>query len=401
MENLDIALDILWTIKSESLSIDDKLTFKVLPDKAETIKKYLQDNKINTDDLLARDEIRIDKSFFTQYNIQSYHTFEVFYKLFKTSDLGKQTIVILQDPENDFVVFGKNGNPESYFYPSGESDKKAPNYYYLAKIKEDFIPRIADYTDTAHAKYIFLSPECGKFELSYGGSFDVKETNKFLENTYTNIKDISSRPRGWEYIMKNRIIRSLEIVDQSERRFYWLIDNLDQLIEATLRDYELFLTSHKHETIIEQYEKEKDVFADKIRAVLERISTNLLSIPITFSAALFGFRELTEKRLIDIFLIVLAVCVCFSCIIQGIFISELSVIKNEIYSKVDYLSRGLSFLHQKFNTISIPLIRKIIFLQILIFIMIISFIFLYLLLASNYIDFTFVFSWLKLGIHVD
>jgi hypothetical protein len=401
MENLDIALNILWTIKSESLSIDDRITFKVLPDKAETIKKYLKDSHINTDDLLANDEIRIDKSFYTQYNIQPYHNFEVFYKLFKTSDLEEQTIVILQDTKNDFVVFGKNGNPESYFYPSGEGDTKAPNHYYLTKIKEGFIPKIADYTDTAHTKYIFLSPECGKFELSYGGSSDVKETNKSLENIYTNIEDILSRPKGWEYIMKNRIIRSLEIVDQSERRFYWLIDNLDQLIEATLRDYELFLTSHKHETIIEQYEQEKDTFADKIRAVLERISTNLLSIPITFSAVLFGFREITEKWLIDIFLIVLAVFVCFSCIIQGIFISELSVIKNEIYSKAEYLSRGLSFLQEKFNTISMPLIRKIIFLQILTFIVSISFVFLYLLLVSNYVDFTLVFSWLKCGLHVD
>ncbi|AEF82868.1 hypothetical protein [Leadbettera azotonutricia] len=401
MENLNTALDILWTIKSVSLSINDKLTFKVLPDKVDAIKKYLKESNISVDDLSTTDEIKLNKSFYEQYNIQPYDSFNTFFNRFKTSDIGGRIIVILQEKDNDFVVFGKHGNPEAYFYPSGERDIKTPNYYYLTKIKEDFIPKIADYTDTAHTKYIFLSPECGKFELFYGVSPDKMETTKPLENIYTNIKDILTRPKGWEYIMKNRIIRSLEIIEQSGQRFYWLIDNLDQLIEATLRDYELFLTSHKHETIIEKYELEKDFFADKIRAILERISTNLLSIPITFSAALFGFREVTEKWLINIFLIALAVFVCFSCVIQGIFISELSVIKKEIYSKIDYFSRGLSFLRERFNVISRPLINKIIFLQILTIIVIVVFIGLYLLLANNYIDFSLVFSWLKRGTPVD
>jgi hypothetical protein len=394
---VDIALDVLWTMKTTSLSINDRSTFQIHPDKIDIIKKYLREKNITIDDLSTANEIRLDKSFYEQYNIQTYNDFETFFRLFKTSDIGNRTIVILQEANNDFVVFGKDGIPTSFFYPSGEKDIKAPNFYFLTKIKDDFIPKIADYTDTAHTKYIFLSPECGKFELVYGGSSDIKEINKALANTYSNIEDILSRPRGWEYIMKNRIIRSLDIVEQSEKRFYRLVDNLDQLIEATLRDYELFLTSHKHETIIEQYEHEKDVFADKIRAVLERISTNLFSIPITFFAALFGFREITEKWMINIFLIALAVFVCFSCIIQGMFISELSIIKKNICSKMDYFSRGLTFLQKKFIDISKPQLNKIKFLQILTFIMIVVFIVLYLFLASNYIDFSFIVSWIKRG----
>jgi len=273
MEDIEEALNILLYMKKASFSISEDLIFQI-----------------------HSDQIEIAKPFYLKYNIQPYNTFDSFYRRFELSDFGKRTIVIVQGDNMDIVVFNNTETPASYLFQSGKQDLRASNYYYLKKIKDIFLPKIVGYMDSVHKKYILLSPECGKFEIPEGNLFEVAyKIEKSLESTYKAVVDVISYQKGWESIIKNRIIRSLEVIGESEDRFYWLIYNLEQLIAITIRDYDVFLASHRHETILQQYEREKDAFAEKIRTVLGKISTNLLSIPITFSAALFGFREISEE----------------------------------------------------------------------------------------------------------
>jgi hypothetical protein len=388
MKNVNKALEILLEMKKSSFSANDKMVFQTFPDKIDIIKKYLQENNVVINELLSNTEIELDKSFYEQHGIQPYNNFASFFRRFDTSNLGKKAVLILGENSDEMVIFGKEGKAISYYYPSGKQDLIAANFYYAKQIVETFLPKVADYRDTAHNKFIFLSPEYGRFEIVETNLAEIAEIKKPLSKTYEDIYDIiSHNNRGWEYVLKNRIIRSLETLDSPEKHFYWLIESLDRFIDATNKDYEVYLTSFGHEKLIEQYEKEKDAFADKIRGVLERISTNLLSIPITFSAALFGFKEINDKWLIDFFLGALTVFVVFSCIIQGSFITELSTIKKEILSKLDYFSRGLCLLQDKFKFISNPQLKKIKFLQIITILIIISFIVLYLFLANKYINF--------------
>jgi hypothetical protein len=396
MKNINRAFEILLEMKKSSLSINDRMVFQMFPDKVDTIKNYLQENNIVINELLSNTEIELDKSFYEQYDIQPYNNFASFFRRFDISNLEKKTVLILGENSDEMVIFCKEGKAISYCYPSGKQDLIAANFYYAKQIVETFLPKVADYRDTAHNKFIFLSPEYGRFEIVETNLTEIAEIKKPLSKTYEDIYDIiSHNNRGWEYVLKNRIIRSLETLDSPEKHFYWLIESLDRFIDATNKDYEVYLTSFRHEKLIEQYEKEKDAFADKIRGVLERISTNLLSIPITFSAALFGFKEINDEWLIGFFLFSLIIFVVFSCLIQGSFICELSTIRKEILSKLDYFSRGLRLLEDKFKSISNPQLRKINFLQVITFLIIVFFILLYLLLVNKYINsFSSFFNWI-------
>jgi len=386
MENLNKVINILLTIKKASISINDDAVFYIHKDKVDEIKKYLSENGVEINDILHGDQIEIERSFYIQNNIQPYKDFKNYFNRFELSDFGGRTIIILQEGEQDTVVFNNNEIPTSYFFQSGKQDFKAPNYYFLKKIIEIFFPRIVDYIDSTHNKYILLSPECGKFEIPAGNISEIAGIEKSLEDTYKAIEKILSFQKGWEPIIKNRIIRGLEVYTKPEEYFYWLIGNLEQFVTTTIRDYDVFSASHNHETILERYEHEKDIFSDKIRTVLERVSTNLLSIPITFSVALFGLREINEKWLINIFIIALFVFVFFSCSIQGLFIMELNIIRKEIHAKKDYFLKLLPTLNDYFNNISKPQLQKITLLQVLTGLIIVAFIFLCYYLICNYIN---------------
>ncbi|MCL2793636.1 MAG: hypothetical protein FWD87_11180 [Spirochaetaceae bacterium] len=385
MESLDKIINILLTIKKASLSINDDIIFHIQKDKIYEIRSYLENNNIQIFNALPDDQVQIEKAVYSQYNIQPYKDFKSFSNQFELSDFGKRTIVILEENENDILIFNNNEIPVSYFFKSRKKDFRVSNYYYLKKIKNVFLPRIADYTDFVNSKHILLSPECGKFEVIEGNVSEIVGMGKSLENTYKAIENIISFQKGWEPIIKNRIIRGLEVIKESKNRFYWLIINLEQFITITIKDYDVFLASHRHETILERYEHEKDIFSEKIRAVLGRISTNLLSIPITFSVVLFGLREIKEKWLVDIFLMALAAFIIFSCIIQVLFILDLNIIKKEIKAKIDYFLMLLPVFKDDFFNISRPQLHKILFLQILTCLMIIAFFVLYCYLAKNFL----------------
>jgi hypothetical protein len=394
MEILSKALEILSLLTKASNEITERPVFKIKAESVGAVKKYINDNNLEISDDLADNEIELSKCFYEDYNITAYSDISSFFRRFKITDFGQQNIVILNVVNDDLVVFGGSPVPSAYCYPSMADELKTVNYYYLLKIVEEFFPKFVDYIDNANQKLIFLSPDCGRFEIDKNNLSDIADTEKPFSATYKKIENIVSMSKGWEYILKNRIINKLEIIDNKNDRFRCLFENMDNFIDITLKDFELFMISKKHETIINQFENERDNFAEKIRTVLERIATSLLSIPISFSAALLGFKDLNKNDtwLINVFLLSLGIFVIFSCIIQCFFINELTSIRKEIYAKSDNFSLGISFLKTKFHEISKPLLVKIKLLQILCVFIIVAFIVLYILLAINYLDIKVIFD---------
>jgi hypothetical protein len=221
MENLVKAIAALQTLANASASITEKPSFLLHLDKVDVIKEYLKENGIIYDELLQNEEIDIDKSFYKENNILPYNNFDSFFRRFKILDLDDHVIVILKTYKDDCIILNKNGVVSSRFFSSGEQDLKSLNFYYAKLITESFLPNIADHIDTAHNEYVFLSPECGRFKVVETNLSEFAEMQVSLEDTYIKIKDIIAHPKGWEYLMKNRIIRSLEAVEPTERRFYW------------------------------------------------------------------------------------------------------------------------------------------------------------------------------------
>jgi hypothetical protein len=379
------AIELLNSLANASCRISDDLIFSIRPDKTEAIKSLLNSSGVAFEDYMGKDDVLLNRTFYESCHIHPYCNFDSFARRFQVVEDSDETIVVLGNPDEEMVIATIQGGTISARSHTSEIKSSAIiNFYYLNKIVHEFLPKITDYIDSAHNKYIFLSPECGRLEIEGSDLKTLALKDISADKLFAKITDLCTRPKGYEYILKNRIIRGLVEAKTPELRFSELIINFELFIEATLRDLELFLLSRKHEEIIEQLESEKYQFADKIRSILERISASILSIPITFAVALFALRDIPEKWLINIFLGALALFVVFTCITNSLFFIDLSVVNKEMDARLKNVSMDLPFLKRSLVEIVKPFKRKIRTLKIIIILAIVLFVVLFFFLVYGY-----------------
>ena len=394
MENLNDAVAILDTLSKVSVSISDNRTFTIRSEKIGEIKELLASKNIIIDELLANDEIKLTSTFYDSNNILVYSSFDCFLRLFKFEDVASKTLIILGNNNDEPVLCKeKDGIFTAYTYFSGVNYHKASNFFYLKKITTAFLPQIADYEDSPNSTFIFLSSECGRLDIVINNLLALVESEESFKDLFSNIsdtpalKDYSELPKLKEHfkiMLKNRIIRGLDHT-LPEERFVELTKKLKQIVEGANRDFELFSSSFKHEDILKQFESEKYQFADKIRSMLERISTNILSVPISIIIALFALRDISILWLTVAFFIALGLFVIFTTIMNILFYKDLSILREEMNFKYDFLTKGAKTLQKEFKKQLKPFENRIIFLQCLIKTTIIIFIVLYFIFLYWYL----------------
>jgi hypothetical protein len=394
VENLNEAIAILDLLTKVSVSISEDRTFTIRSDKIEEIKKILTSKNIRINELLAHDEIKLDSDFYNSYNILVFSNFDCFYRLFKLEDVQNKTLVILGNNNDELVVCKEqDGVFVAYTFFSGITNLRASNFFYLKKIIKYFIPKIADYEDSPNSTFVFLSPECGRLDIFIRDLPSLAENKDSFESIFNSIfestvlKDYSEVPELKEQyivLLKNRIISGLNRT-LPEDRFAEFIKRMNQILEGTKRDFELFTSSFKHEEKLKQFENEKYLFADKIRLVLERISTNILSVPASIIVALFAIRDMTVLWLSVVIFIALGLFVLFTTVMNLLFYKDLSNLKEEMEFKCDFLTKGAETLEEEFRKHFKPFENRIDILQCLIKVTIIIFIVFYITFLFWYI----------------
>lgn len=361
------AIDILLFVASNSNEISEALSFSVLNDKYNIVTTRLVNSNIDFENI-GENIISMPNEFFLNHNIDVYCNNDAFYRRYEDT---KNIIVILGNKNIDSVISISSDKFTDFQYvKNGKSDKITTNYFYLKKLIDLLShPDVTDYKDTAHNSYFFLSPECGKFEIIEGDYTNLVEISSIsikLFDTYLKLKSMFNNPKGWQYILKNKIIRGLENIHVSDNRFKELILNLTKFIDATEKDFELFLTSRNHETIVQQFENEKYLFADKIRSILQKISASILSIPLSFFAAAFAMENASQLWQQNIIIVSILIYILYAGIVNILYWKDLDVLKDEIYYKVANISMDLLMLKKSLTSIVKPLLSRIVVLRIIV-----------------------------------
>jgi len=368
------AISILSYIASLSNSISEEMYFSITDEKYAIISAKLNELNIQFDDM-GDNTISINSGFYKDNKIVPFCNTDSYYRKYnETTDV----LIILGNINTDTLVSftDKNYTCLKYF-KNGELDHNTTNFIYLKKIINILSqPEITDYKDTVIERYFILSPECGKFEIDEGGisNLIIIASEKInLYYTYKKLQTMKEYPKGWENILKNKVIRGLENISIEKNYFKELILNLSKFIDATEKDYQLFLTKRSHETIVQQFNNEKYIFADKIRTILQRISGSIVSIPLSFFGAAFAMKEIEHLPLLLIVITSLMIYIIFSAFVNILFWSDLDTVKSEMTTKMKGLSMDLTHLQKDLIQVIKPYFNRIITLKILIIISVILF----------------------------
>ena len=379
------ALNVLSLIADHSNSVSEEMYFSVLNENYNTVTAKLRELAIEFEHM-GDSIICIKETFYDEYQITAYCSLDGYFR--KHNDT-ENVILILGNKDIESLVSITNDNYTCFKHINNESiNHSATNYFYLKKIIDLLSnPQLTDYKDTAYERYLFLSPECGKLEIYSGGLnnlIQIAQSEINLFETYLKFASMNLYQKGWEYILKNKIIKGLENVDIEKEGFKQLIMNLSLFVHATERDYELFLNSRKHESIVQQFENEKYLFAEKIRNILYRISGSIITIPLTFFGAAFAMKEINEIWLLNIIIFSMIIYIIFSSAINFLFWGDLDMLKNEMNTKIEITSMGLIRLSADLEKMIKPLFKRICFLKILIIVIIILFALLFIFFVIQY-----------------
>lgn len=201
--------------------------FTIENDKYHDIINQLKKMNIGYEDL-GDNSIQINSNLYTENDIKVYHSTRDFFENYEETD---QTVVILGDKDNDSIVsYEENGDVFYQQHSNKTNNHTVTNFFYLKKIINLLSDEtITDYKDTTHNRYFILTPECGKLDLNEGESEDLIEIAKNevnLFNTYKIYLEMNDYKKGWEPILKNKIIQGLEGIDKEKEGFKKLIIDL-------------------------------------------------------------------------------------------------------------------------------------------------------------------------------
>jgi hypothetical protein len=341
-------------------SISEGLVFTFSPVTIAAVKEDLDKQSIEYDPYIGDNEIRIEPRCYAGFSV--YNNQDSFLRHISLGMLETGSVLILSDALNETVFVSKvDGHLTAKNYVSQTDNESIVNAFYVLKIQDELL-KVTDYYDSAHKNYFFLSPECGKLELHGPDLTSLDLAGFSLESSLRSLEVLTTFASGYECIFKNKLIRCLELV-REEDRFIALLKQLEVFVDATKKDFEIFITRQSYEGISAQFENEKQSFIDQLRSLLERISSAVLSIPVSFAAALFAVKDVSEGWMLSTLKFAFFLFVLFSCVTNGMFIVELQCIKNTIEDKVNSFSRSIPFLHTEFKKNTKPLRRRVVFLQ--------------------------------------
>lgn len=187
-------------------------------------------------------------------------------------NIDKEIIVI-----KDGIIYDKSTTCDVFF----------ENLIYAQKIQklvED--KEVISFNDKVNKKYFLLSEKNGKIEIGY-----KNKQLKFYENNYNlkKIYDSMESNLSKEYIafFRDNIIKSVEEKKEVDDRFFYLLSNLELIIEKTDREYKLFLHKFSFEEFYSKLEEERDKYFKSLQDSLSDFLSKVNSLPIQFGVYIY------------------------------------------------------------------------------------------------------------------
>ncbi len=197
-----------------------------------------------------------------------------------------------------------------YSDKSTDSDVFFENLIYSQKIQKLLEDKeVMSFNDKINKKYYFLSEKNGKIEIGYKNkASNFYEDNYNLKKMYYILKDNLSK----EYIsfFRDNVIKSVEDEKENDDRFFYMLRNLELIVEKTDREYKLFLNKFSFEEFNSKLEEERDKYFKNLQDSLSDFLSKVNSLPIQFGVYIYLLFRF-EKNIYPL-LIVSAIIVIWS-----------------------------------------------------------------------------------------
>ncbi|MBP3709781.1 MAG: hypothetical protein J6I73_05190 [Treponema sp.] len=281
---------------------------------AETLKKDAKQHGINFDDASAKNEFSIENP-----DIKFYENFTVFNTSFPQAIVSKNLKkyhTYYNSDQNRLVIleFEDNFIPHSFYF-TNENDiitnieYSMTNVFYWQRIYELLCENISDETNTDRS-FCILSFEKGKCKFAYSHYNPIlNESN--LQLTYNHFVNVFNSTKQYPMLFKNRCVE--RISQSQESTLESLISELDGICDKVKTDFEIFITNIDFDSYIQRYNERLADFVSQARNIIEKMLSNIFTLPLTYAGAIFAFDKLEDNTFAPFIFLAMFLYTFFSC----------------------------------------------------------------------------------------
>ncbi|SEA92520.1 hypothetical protein [Pedobacter hartonius] len=129
----------------------------------------------------------------------------------------------------------------------------------------------------------------------------------------------------WLAVLKNNLCQYLELQSDNKKTFSSIYNNLNYIFNQTQKDYQLYISRFSFDRIRKQFKTEKNNYFESLSAAQDKISGQIISVPISLGASIYSFYQFKSSLLI-IGIIYVAICI-YSLFIGFVVVMNLYDIK--------------------------------------------------------------------------
>ncbi|TYR31251.1 hypothetical protein FXV77_21105 [Sphingobacterium phlebotomi] len=195
-------------------------------------------------------------------------------------------------------------------------------------------------------------------KLTYQKIVERLYSNKF---EFIDQENFSKRIKNEEWLacFKNTVCAFFDQQSEAKRTFLWLYENFAYLFANTEKSYFLYISKFSFDKISRQFKKDREHYFNNLSEYQNKLSGQLISIPLTIGAALLSNNFVTNNGLASnsvIFLISAYIVFVMGTI--GFVLVDLIKLKNDIRVENDALKNMYTEIHDNFKGDFTYILRK-------------------------------------------
>lgn len=361
------------SMKADSINSDGTFVFK----DANVAKLFkLEAKRINIpyDEDSAVTEFKIENNDIIIYSSFNYAVSNISVRI----DAGKHYCYYSKkDKKLIILVFDENKEPHSFYFSDEKNlgnkeniEYSLSNVVYWEKIYRLLYTKITEPPEGDKSISI-ISFEKGKCKISYS-SYNPKLNNQDLKNTYEHLRQTLEVVDLYPMLFRNRCAERLS--DSKTTSLENFILELDEICNKVRIDFEIFVNKIDFDSFIRQFTERIDGFIAQTRNIIEKMLSNIFTLPLTYAGAMFAFDKLNDATFSFFLFIAMGIYTLFSCCFLIYEIVDTKFIESNLKKAIISYTNNSPILLEKVENDKKSIERRLVLIRVISVILILIFI---------------------------
>lgn len=242
-------------------------------------------------------EVKIDKNY-----ILFFQDKRSFYDRINNTDIIlKNKSIFIWDCNNSYLLYENFTieNATAHRTQSGDFIANVVQYRDFLKLFLDEKNQLIE-LEKAHPRNELFIISRGNEKLLVKLNYNRTEEELYSKRfEYLNLEQFSERIRNeaWLSCFKNTVCAFFDQQAEQKRIFKWLYENFFYLFANTEKSYFLYISQFSFDKISKQFKRDREHYFNSLNEYQNKISGQLISIPLTIGAALLSNNFITNNGL--------------------------------------------------------------------------------------------------------